>query len=106
MLESTYSFEELKIGSRLIRDLIQEKDTIKHLVSNFFDHKKIADQISQKDFDSSKRQLLVKALKRQNEQLELSSETKQNIESLNDENTFTITTGHQLNLFSGPLYSI
>lgn len=31
---------------------------------------------------------------------------QQNIELLNLENTFTITTGHQLNLFTGPLYFI
>jgi bacillithiol biosynthesis cysteine-adding enzyme BshC len=30
--------------------------------------------------------------------------TNQNIESLIEQNTFTITTGHQLNLFTGPLY--
>jgi uncharacterized protein YllA (UPF0747 family) len=30
--------------------------------------------------------------------------TQQNIEALNNSNTFTVTTGHQLNLFSGPLY--
>jgi uncharacterized protein YllA (UPF0747 family) len=30
--------------------------------------------------------------------------TKQNIETLALPNTFTVTTGHQLNLFSGPLY--
>ncbi len=31
---------------------------------------------------------------------------QENIELLNLENTFTITTGHQLNLFTGPLYFI
>jgi bacillithiol biosynthesis cysteine-adding enzyme BshC len=30
--------------------------------------------------------------------------TLQNINLLDDENTFTVTTGHQLNLFTGPLY--
>lgn len=32
--------------------------------------------------------------------------TRKQIESLADKNTFTITTGHQLNLFTGPLYFI
>jgi len=31
---------------------------------------------------------------------------KANIELLADENTFTVTTGHQLNIFTGPLYFI
>jgi len=30
----------------------------------------------------------------------------QNIDLLNQENTFTVTTGHQLNIFTGPLYFI
>lgn len=29
-----------------------------------------------------------------------------NIESLRDDNTFTVTTGHQLNIFTGPLYFV
>src|SRR5690242_16458135 len=31
---------------------------------------------------------------------------RQNLKSLESENTFTITTGHQLSLFTGPLYFI
>ena len=34
----------------------------------------------------------------------VSSTTLNNIQLLNNSNTFTITTGHQLNLFTGPLY--
>lgn len=38
--------------------------------------------------------------------IEIKPVVKQNISSLKNENTFTVTTGHQLNLFSGPLYVI
>ena len=38
--------------------------------------------------------------------LEIKSVVNQNISLLKNENTFTVTTGHQLNLFSGPLYVI
>jgi bacillithiol biosynthesis cysteine-adding enzyme BshC len=34
------------------------------------------------------------------------TKTYQNIKALNDENTFTVTTGHQLNIVTGPLYFI
>ena len=37
---------------------------------------------------------------------EKSEQLKTNIELLKSENTFTITTGHQLNIFTGPLYFI
>src|SRR5690606_39705221 len=33
-------------------------------------------------------------------------EVAANIDSLLDERTFTVTTGHQLNIFTGPLYFI
>ncbi len=38
--------------------------------------------------------------------IEIKSVVNQNIALLKHENTFTVTTGHQLNLFSGPLYVI
>lgn len=50
------------------------------------------------------RQTLVTVLKEQYKGLKGAS--LQNIEALALENTFTVTTGHQLNLFTGPLYFI
>ena len=52
------------------------------------------------------RKLLVERLKVQNSELNLSELSKTNISNLKDSNTFTITTGHQLNYFTGPLYYI
>jgi len=52
------------------------------------------------------RPLLVRVLKEQYDGIELSEATRQNIESLLDANSFTITTAHQPNLFTGPLYFI
>ncbi len=55
-------------------------------------------------FDAASRDLLVRQLRHQYRCCETSNATLENIESLRDRNTFTITTGHQLNLFTGPLY--
>lgn len=52
------------------------------------------------------RSVLVEILRQQYSGLETSGGITQNIEALAQENTFTITTGHQLNLFTGPLYFI
>ena len=53
------------------------------------------------------RQVLHDALLRQYEPLiEPAHEAKTSIESLLSEDTFTITTGHQLNIFTGPLYCV
>ncbi len=50
------------------------------------------------------RNVLVDELKKQNSNSHKNS--KKNIELLLDNNTFTVTTGHQVCLFTGPLYSI
>jgi bacillithiol biosynthesis cysteine-adding enzyme BshC len=52
------------------------------------------------------RQTLVKVLHEQYQGISLSVSVAQNLESLLQENTYTVTTGHQLNLFTGPLYFI
>lgn len=106
MLKATYSFEDLKIGSQLVRDLIQQKDTLKPLISCFFDTDQINDQARNRIFDAAKREILVSSLTDQNQSIDLTESVKNNIQSLREENTFTVTTGHQLNLLTGPLYGI
>ncbi|NHW59078.1 bacillithiol biosynthesis BshC, partial [Escherichia coli] len=68
----------------------------------------IADKIEAKSqtFSNQKREVLVKVIQEQYEGIELSSSQKENLEALLKENTFTITTGHQLNLFTGPVFFI
>lgn len=53
------------------------------------------------------RAILVTSLQRQYEGLlEEATQVKQNIGLLAKDSTFTVTTGHQLNIFTGPLYFI
>ncbi len=59
--------------------------------------------------NTCKRSILVEVLQDQYEKLlvkEVSEQTKINLDLLQQENTFTVTTGHQLNIFAGPLYFI
>lgn len=60
--------------------------------------------IKKDSFKTESRKTLVDVLKKQYNQVKTSEETVKNINDLSLENTFTITTGHQLNLFTGPLY--
>ncbi len=60
-----------------------------------------------KSFPISSRKKLVETLRRQYSNIQTpSNPAKQNIQSLLKKNTFTVTTGHQLNVFTGPLYFI
>lgn len=52
------------------------------------------------------RELLVQQLRKQYEGVETGSRTNANIEALLSDSTFTITTAHQNNIFTGPLYFI
>lgn len=52
------------------------------------------------------RNVLVRELKKQYANVNASEQTKNNIEALASSNTFTFTTAHQNNIFTGPLYFI
>ena len=64
------------------------------------------DQIGERSFPNETRQVLHQTLISQYEGLEVSETLQTNLENLKSDRTFTITTGHQLNLFTGPLYFI
>lgn len=60
-----------------------------------------------KSFPDATRKILVERLQEQYLKIPTpSKEVKENILSLSQKNTFTVTTGHQLNIFTGPLYFI
>ncbi|MDQ6471002.1 bacillithiol biosynthesis cysteine-adding enzyme BshC [Flavobacterium sp. LHD-80] len=100
------SYQTSGYFSALIQDYLDQKPTLQSLYNNFPTLENFEKQIQEKqsNFDNRNRISLVETLKKQYQNIELSDLTKQNIELLALENTFTVTTGHQLNLFSGPLY--
>lgn len=63
-------------------------------------------QIDKRNFPDDTRKVLSSVLKTQYEHFEASPSTSQNITDLALKNTYTVTTGHQLNIFTGPLYVI
>ncbi|UGS24417.1 bacillithiol biosynthesis cysteine-adding enzyme BshC [Flavobacterium channae] len=92
--------------SRLIVDYLDQKTELKSLYNRFPTINNFKLQIEEKNnnFPIENRAILVDALKKQYEKFIVSEETLNHIDLLNQSNTFTITTGHQLNLFTGPLY--
>ena len=59
-----------------------------------------------RDSFNTPREVLVNALNKQYEGVNASDIVNANIQSLNDGKTYTVTTAHQPNLFTGPLYFI
>ncbi len=92
--------------STLIRDYLDEKPALRPFYNRFPDLKAFGDQIEEKaaNYPAASRKILNKALEKQYEGTTISDLTRENIAALKKENTFTVVTGHQLNLFTGPLY--
>ncbi|MDH5367477.1 MAG: bacillithiol biosynthesis cysteine-adding enzyme BshC [Cyclobacteriaceae bacterium] len=63
-------------------------------------------QIKSTQFPKERRTTIVNILKQQYSDFTISDNTAQNIDSIENEKTFTVVTGHQLNIFTGPLYFI
>ena len=76
--------------------------------NNFPNIESFKDQIERKKISFSKehRNILVNVLREQYHEVDVSEEVKNQLELIGKENTFTITTGHQLCLFTGPIFFI
>lgn len=102
------SYQNSGYFSKLIVDYLDEKPNLKQLYNHFPKIENFKFQIEEKkaNFPDKNRQVLVSELEKQYAGFEISKVTSTNIQLLKDSNTYTITTGHQLNLFTGPLYFI
>ncbi|MDO5968810.1 bacillithiol biosynthesis cysteine-adding enzyme BshC [Flavivirga aquimarina] len=100
------SFKKTGYFSSLICDYLNEKPELKAFYHHFPKLENFKSQIEEKSLSVSaqSRTILVDSLKQQYNDIDASDLTHKNIDALTQENTFTITTGHQLNLFTGPLY--
>jgi bacillithiol synthase len=96
----------------LIVDYLDQKSNLKPLYNRFPTlenfNPKASGQIEEKErnFPIENRKILADSLTKQYSNFDVSEITSNNIALLKQNNTFTITTGHQLNLFTGPLYFI
>lgn len=100
------SYKNSGYFSPLMNDYLDQKPNLTPLYNRFPKLENFEAQILDKssNFNNDIRATLVAVLEKQYASIETSTLTKQNIEALKVSNTFTVTTGHQLNLFSGPLY--
>tara|TARA_B110000967_G_scaffold124866_1_gene127628 strand:+ start:712 stop:2253 length:1542 start_codon:yes stop_codon:yes gene_type:complete len=103
---SKISYQETNKFSNLILDYLKKDGKLKSFINHFPTLDNFDKQITEKKKHPIDRVVLVDVLKKQNIRLSLSEKSKFNIKSLKKDSTFTVTTGHQICLFTGPLYFI
>ncbi len=86
----------------LFLDYISQKESLRAFYGRFPAIDNFEKQIKDKVFEVSKRQTLVLSLEKQYKGIKI----KPDFNKLLNVNTFTVTTGHQLNIFTGPLYVV
>ena len=100
------SFQNISSIPQLIKDFLNEKLT--DFNASVFHENKVETKINAKKnfFTPEKRRTLYDVLLQQHSVSQISVNQHLNLDSLLSENTFTVTTGHQLNLFTCPVFFI
>ncbi len=99
-------FDKTGYFSGLICDYLDEKESIRPFYHRFSRLDAFRDQIieKQKNYPGAYRKILCNSLLSQYNAVPAPEEVLENITLLGADNTFTVVTGHQLNIFTGPLY--
>ena len=100
------SYESTGYFSKMMIDYVKEDEKLRP----FYTHPVSVDGLkaaieARKQFETP-RNVLVQELRKQYKNIVLSQKQEQNLQSLSEENTFTVCTAHQPNIFTGPLYFI
>ena len=100
------SYQQTSYFSKIITDYLSQNNSLQ----NFYQHpanlRGIKEAITSRKKISTNRKLLVEQLEQQYHSITTSDTVKHNISALKEENTFTICTAHQPNIFTGHLYFI
>lgn len=99
------AYKQTGYFSNIVIDYLQQSKELQNFYKHQPNKQGILDAIEQKNIAGVDRDLLVKYF---NEQYlnEVSAKQKKNIDLLANANCYTVTTAHQPNVFTGPLYFI
>lgn len=99
-------FDKTGYFSDLICDYLDEKESIRPFYHRFSKLAAFQEQITEKqrNYPEGHRKILYNSLLSQYSSLPAPKKVRDNITLLGEGNTFTVVTGHQLNIFMGPLY--
>ena len=100
------SYQESNYFIKIVTDYLDQVPKLQPFYNRFPTLENFSEQIREKElnYNQDNRAILVNVLLKQYSNIEPSDLTSKNINLLAKNSTFTITTGHQLNLFTGPLY--
>lgn len=101
-------FEQTNSFSQFFLDYKNKKESLEKFFNRYPSPASFQQQIieKEKNYPAGNRQNLVNSLQRQYEGFTISEAVATNLHALANAKTFTVTTGHQLNIFTGPLYFI
>jgi bacillithiol biosynthesis cysteine-adding enzyme BshC len=103
---SHIEYQQTKSFSNLVIDYLTGVEALKPFYKFEPNLAGIESAIESRKHTNTNRKLLVEVFDKQYENYNTSEKTKKNIELLLKENTFTICTAHQPNIFTGQLYFI
>jgi bacillithiol synthase len=99
-------YQQTGFFSKIVADYLQQNDQL----SPFYQYEVSTEGIKKAIADRKQypynRKCLVSVLRQQYAGINASSKLQKNLDFLLEDNTFTITTAHQPNIFTGPLYFI
>ena len=99
MKKESFEFKDTGFFGNLFLDFIEQKSQL----APFYNTVETVD-LASFNISNDKRDTLVQVISEQAKVCSLSSKSTYNLNLLKEENTLTVTTGHQLNLMGGPLF--
>ncbi|GJM59960.1 bacillithiol biosynthesis cysteine-adding enzyme BshC [Persicobacter diffluens] len=109
MTTTKIALKDTKRFSSLFLDYLDQKPELSPFYHRFPTVENFGEQLREKaaSFPMAHRMITAQVLRNQYASLQRFDAVKENLRlMMKDKNTFTITTGHQLNIFTGPLYFI
>jgi bacillithiol biosynthesis cysteine-adding enzyme BshC len=100
------AFKNTSAINPMVLDYLAGTENLNHFYTYEPNFIGIAKAIEGRSKHPVNRNILYNAIKNQYANIEVNEAVIRNLNLLLDENTFTVATGHQLNLFTGPLYFI
>ncbi len=102
----SFDYSSLSYFSKKDTDYIKGSDSLKEFMAYAFEFSSFSDILKKRKAYSTDRTLLQNVIKKQYEKISPSGKTLANIESLGQDNCFTVITAHQPSLLTGPLYYV